>query len=177
MRLHFIIPVKDHETQISRLLKGIPEAERVMVVDYGSRDNTDALAKILGARVLYSRAEDPGAACQKALRYSNYYEPDAIVFCTPEQDPSIIPKLISGLEKNAVVVARDGVHVSAQDRFLNGMHSAWLRFRYGASVGSLAPFLAVRFKDVQPLHVSEGNGWHRSIVLSACKAGRKVASV
>ena len=65
-----IIPALNEENAIALVLAAIPqEVSEVIVVDNGSKDQTPAEAKRLGATLLYEPRRGYGSACLRGLTY------------------------------------------------------------------------------------------------------------
>ncbi|KAA2284929.1 glycosyltransferase family 2 protein [Arenimonas fontis] len=113
MRISVILPAKNEAEGLRRTLpalaRTLPEAE-VIVVDDGSADETAAVARELGARVLSSPySMGNGAAIKRGARAASG---EVLVFMDADgqHDPAHIPALLARLDEgyDMVVGARDG---------------------------------------------------------------------
>ncbi len=151
MKISVVLPAKNEAGGLPKTLQALrellPEAE-IIVSDDGSTDQTPALARAAGARVVsapYSMGN--GAAIKRGARVASG---EIIVFMDADgqHDPAHIPALLDKLDEgyDMVVGARDwagqaGVHRGAANTFYN-----WLASRMtGARVMDLTSgFRAVR---------------------------------
>jgi glycosyltransferase involved in cell wall biosynthesis len=80
---HFIsviIPAINEEANIGRVIEEIPEwVDEVLVVDNGSTDNTVAIARSRGAKVIHEAERGYGAACLRGIAELNPQN-DIVVF-------------------------------------------------------------------------------------------------
>ena len=68
-RIAIIIPALNEARSIKRVIKDIPAyVDEVVVVDNGSSDQTDVIARAAGARVVYQSVRGYGAACLAGIR-------------------------------------------------------------------------------------------------------------
>lgn len=129
MKISIILPAKNEAEGLRRTLPGLgavlPGAE-VIVVDDGSTDDTAAVAKGLGARVLSSPySMGNGAAIKRGARAATG---EVLVFMDADgqHDPAHIPRLLERLEQgyDMVVGARDGDGQASLGRGLaNGLYN------------------------------------------------------
>ena len=131
MRTSVILPAKNEAEGLRRTLPALarvlPEAE-VIVVDDGSTDDTAAVAREFGARVLgspYSMGN--GAAIKRGARAATG---EVLVFMDADgqHQPSDIPKLLAKLEEgyDMVVGARDSAGQANVHRGLANSLYNWL---------------------------------------------------
>jgi len=123
MKISIILPAKNEAEGLARTLPAIaavlPEAE-VIVVDDGSTDETAAIARAAGARVLSSPySMGNGAAIKRGARAARG---EVLVFMDADgqHDPAQIPGLLDKLDEgfDMVVGARDGAGQASLGRSL-----------------------------------------------------------
>lgn len=129
MKISIILPAKNEAEGLRRTLPGLaavlPGAE-IIVVDDGSTDDTAAVAKGLGARVLSSPySMGNGAAIKRGARAATG---EVLVFMDADgqHDPAHVPLLLARLEEgyDMVVGARDGAGQASVGRSLaNGLYN------------------------------------------------------
>lgn len=143
MKISIILPAKNEAEGLRRTLPAIagvlPEAE-VIVVDDGSTDETAAIARAAGARVLSSPySMGNGAAIKRGAREASG---DVLVFMDADgqHDPAQIPKLLAKLNEgyDMVVGARDGAgQASLGRRMANGLYNRLASWMTGLEVKDL----------------------------------------
>mgnify|MGYP002780843280 CR=1 FL=1 len=143
MRISIILPAKNEAEGLSRTLPAIaavlPEAE-VIVVDDGSTDETAAIARAAGARVLSSPySMGNGAAIKRGARAANG---EVLVFMDADgqHDPAQIPRLLARLDEgyDMVVGARDGSGQASLGRGLaNGLYNRLASWMTGHEIKDL----------------------------------------
>jgi glycosyltransferase involved in cell wall biosynthesis len=129
MKISVILPAKNESEGLRRTLPALaamlPDAE-VIVVDDGSSDETAAVARSCGARVLSSPySMGNGAAVKRGARAAGG---DVLVFMDADgqHDPAHIPQLLARLDEgyDMVVAARDGSGQASVGRGLaNGVYN------------------------------------------------------
>ena len=68
-RIAIIIPALNEARSITKVIKHIPGyVDEIVVVDNGSTDQTDVMARAAGARVVYQSVRGYGAACLAGIR-------------------------------------------------------------------------------------------------------------
>lgn len=143
MKISIILPAKNEAEGLARTLPAIagvlPEAE-VIVVDDGSTDDTAAIARAAGARVLSSPySMGNGAAIKRGARAANG---EVLVFMDADgqHDPGQIPRLLARLEEgyDMVVGARDGAGQASVGRGLaNGLYNRLASWMTGHKIKDL----------------------------------------
>ncbi|MCK7522950.1 MAG: glycosyltransferase family 2 protein [Ignavibacteriales bacterium] len=80
-RIVVIIPAFNEEESLPRVIADIPEfVDEIIVVNNGSSDKTEEVAKSLGVTVLNEHERGYGAACLKAIDYTKNKQFDIVVF-------------------------------------------------------------------------------------------------
>ena len=113
MRIITIIPAYNEENAILHVVNCVKKYSDVMVVDDGSTDETSALAKNTGSKVLkHNKNIGKGAAIKTGLESAIKDDYDLIVLLDGDgqHDPRCIPLLLEGM---------DGVDLLIGSRFLN----------------------------------------------------------
>lgn len=151
MKISIILPARNEAASLSVLLPELaerfPKAE-IIVVDDGSSDSTEAVARGVGAIVVrHPYSQGNGAAIKSGARYATG---DIFVFMDADSQhcPEDIPRLLAKLEGgyDMVVGARDGAGQASRHRGLaNGFYNRLASWMVGHTVTDLTSgFRAVR---------------------------------
>ena len=101
MIVDVIIPALNEAQSIGHVLAGLRDASirTVIVVDNGSTDGTDEIARAAGATIVYEPRRGYGQACLAGLAHLSLDPPDAVLFLDGDgaDDPEDIPKLLAPL--------------------------------------------------------------------------------
>lgn len=171
-----ILPALDEAAALPRVLGGLPDGFRAIVVDNGSTDGTAEVAASLGATVVHESRRGFGAACWAGLLAAT----DDVV-CFMDADGSFDG---ADLHRVARPVIDRTVHLSlgarqptagswpAHARLANRVLAAELRRRTKLPLRDLGPMRAVRRTDLLALGmVDRRSGWPLEMVLRAHAAG------
>lgn len=184
MRISLILPAKNEAQGLRQALPGVrellPEAE-IIVVDDGSTDQTAAIARELGARVLSSPySMGNGAAVKRGARAASG---DILVFMDADgqHNAALIPRLLERLDQgyDMVVGARgwDG-QASVGRGLANGLYNRVASLMTGFQVADLTSgFRAVRadkFKEFLHL-LPNGFSYPTTITMAFFRSAYAVA--
>lgn len=143
MRISVILPAKNEAAglrlTLPRLRAVLPDAE-VIVMDDGSSDETAAVAREHGARVLSSPySMGNGAAIKRGAKAASG---DLLVFMDADgqHDPALIPRLLGRLDEgyDMVVGARDGSGQASAGRSLaNALYNRLASWMTGHRIADL----------------------------------------
>jgi glycosyltransferase involved in cell wall biosynthesis len=183
MRVSLIIPVLNEAGSIGALLAEIPPeaADEVLVVDNGSTDDTAAIARGAGVRVVSEPRRGYGYACAAGAAVASG---EALVFM--DGDGSFLPEQISLL----VAAVAGGADLALGTRMRGGMvagamppHQLYgnrlvarlVRRLYGIPLTDLGPFRAVRRTLLSQLHMREHTyGWPIEMIVKAARRGATI---
>jgi glycosyltransferase involved in cell wall biosynthesis len=149
MRALVLLPAFNERARIGAVLAGVraavPDAD-VLVVDDGSADDTAAVARAAGARVVRLPFNlGAGVAAQTGYKYAVRAGYDCVVHLDSDgqHEPADIPRLLDA-------VVRGGADVAIGSRFLGGGYRAGALRRVGMGLFGLLAWLftGVRFSDV-----------------------------
>ena len=155
-----VLPCRDEAPALAALLPLVPSAFAVIVVDNGSRDDTAATARALGARVVREPVPGYGAAVHAGLVSASH---DYVAFMDGDGsfDPNDLLPLLDDVRSGRAQMAvgrrspvRAGVwpwHARAGNRLI----VEWLRWRIDMPVHDIAPMRVSRRKDLLDLQVAD----------------------
>lgn len=186
MSLSIIIPAKNEAATIAQVAQTIrsqhPDAE-LIVVDDGSTDDTAALARNAGAKVIsHPVSLGNGAAVKAGARAATG---DTLVFLDADgqHDPSDIPRLLAQLEQGydmAVGARSAGSHANAARLAANGAYNVIASWITGHRIPDLTSgFRAVRARLFRKFLYLLPNGFSypTTITMAFLRAGYPVKFV
>jgi glycosyltransferase involved in cell wall biosynthesis len=177
-----ILPVLDEVAAIPWVLGRMPENIRAIVVDNGSTDGSDEVARSLGAFVVHESQRGFGAACYAGLEQATA---DVVAFmdCDASLDPMRLPSVVGPLlagRADLVLGARDA-HAGAwpaHARVANHYLARRVSRRFDLHLTDLGPMRAARRADLVDLGLADRrSGWPLEMVLRAAVAGWRIEEV
>lgn len=188
-----IIPVLNEENAIAKVINDIPKTDgeatlqEIIVVDNGCTDNTAAIAKRNGARVVTESRRGYGYACLAGIAALATQPPDIVVFLDGDYSdyPTDMPQLLHPILENRaalVIGARTQGDAKAsllpQARFGNWLACFLIHRFFGVRYTDLGPFRAIRYPDLIALNMQDKTfGWTVEMQLKAAKRGIPVCEV
>jgi glycosyltransferase involved in cell wall biosynthesis len=188
MRVVVIIPALDEERAISRVLDELPAGRvlQVIVVDNGSTDQTAAVARRHGARVITEPFRGYGAACLAGIAAAPACDVIAFMDADYSDFPEELPRLLAPIEAgqadlvigSRMLEPRSRAALLPQARFGNWLAGALLSRLYGARVSDLGPFRAIRREALSVLGLDDRRfGWTVQMQARALARGLAVVEV
>ncbi|MFI2346102.1 glycosyltransferase family 2 protein [Streptomyces sp. NPDC019443] len=178
-----VLPCLDEAEALPWVLERIPPGWRAIVVDNGSTDGSDRIARGLGATVVHEWRRGFGAACHAGLLAA---EAEYVCFC--DCDASLDPGLLTGFVRQVAEGSSDLVlgrrrpqgrgawppHARAGNLALSRI----LRRRTGLRLRDLGPMRAARRDDLLALDLTDRrSGYPLQMVVRAADAGWRVTEV
>jgi glycosyltransferase involved in cell wall biosynthesis len=178
-----VLPCLDEAEALPWVLERIPPGWRAIVVDNGSTDGSDRIARGLGATVVHEERRGFGAACHAGLLAA---EAEYVCFC--DCDASLDPGLLTGFVRQVAEGNSDLVlgrrrpqgrgawppHARAGNLALSRI----LRRRTGLRLRDLGPMRAARRDDLLALDLTDRrSGYPLQMVVRAADAGWRVTEV
>lgn len=177
-----ILPVLDEAEAITWVLERMPAGWHPIVVDNGSSDGSDHIARRLGAEVVFEGQRGFGAACLRGLQTATS-EIVCFMDCDGSLDPCDLAKVA------APVVAGEAELVLGRRRASAGAWPLHARVANFALCAELARRTGVRLRDLGPMRAApraglvdlaladRRSGWPLEMVLRAHTAGWRLAEV
>ncbi len=180
--LDVILPVLDEAEALPVVLDGLPEGFRPIVVDNGSSDDSAAVARDLGARVITEPRQGFGWACFAGLRAAT-----AEIVAFMDADASFHGEDLIGVSGPVVagradlVLGRRRAERGAwptHARLANRALAAGLRRWSGLALRDLGPMRVARREALLGLGIEDRRfGWPLEMVLRAAAAGWRIEEV
>jgi glycosyltransferase involved in cell wall biosynthesis len=175
-----VLPCRDEGPALAELLPRVPSVFDVVVVDNGSSDDTAAVARSLGARVVSEATPGYGAAVHAGLLAARH-DHVAVMDGDGSFDPADLAALLADVTTGRADLAvgrrrpvRRGVW-PWHARIGNALVVAWLRRRIGMTAHDIAPIRVARRTDLLALDVRDRRfGYPAEMLQKATLAGWRV---
>jgi glycosyltransferase involved in cell wall biosynthesis len=184
-----IIPALNEEKSIGAVLAAIPRAwiDEVIVVDNGSADRTEMIARQHGARVVSQPERGYGAACLAGIAALKA-QTGVVVFLDADfsdhpEDIGLLIRPIVEWDADLALGTRmlDGASRAAltpPQRWGNRLATTLIRWRFGFRYTDLGPFRAIRREALDKLGMRDRNyGWTVEMQIKALQAGLRIVEV
>lgn len=189
MRIAIVIPALDEAENLPHLIAAIPrlpdDRVEVIVADNGSTDNTVAVARAAGARVVSEPRRGYGFACAAGVRAAG--SADVIVFLDGDgsSDPAELPVLLAPLRDGSADLVLGSRLLGGKreamlphQRFGNWLTALLMRRLYGIRVTDLGPYRAIRAGLLAKLDMREMTfGWPTEMMVKAARHGARIMEV
>lgn len=183
MTVDVILPCLNEAPAVPWMLERMPAGFRPIVVDNGSVDGSDEIARSLGATVVAEPTRGFGAAAHAGLLAATS---DVVCFCDldgsldPQQLPLITGPLLAG-QADMVLGRRAPVRRDAWPlpaRIANWELARRVRRRTGLSIRDLGPMRAAGREALLSLNLTDRRfGYPLEMVMNAAAAGWRVSEV
>ena len=186
-RIAVVIPALNEEQAIGRVVADMPAfVDRVVVADNGSTDQTAAVARAAGARVVTEPERGYGAACLAALAHIG--DADIIVFMDGDYSDhagdmqALVAPIVSGeadmVIGSRVLGRREAGSLTPQQRFGNWLATTLIRLIWGVSYTDLGPYRAISTAALGRLGMADRNyGWTVEMQIRAAIFGLRSQEV
>lgn len=190
MRVAVLIPALNEADSLPSVwadlapLRAAGEIDRVVVVDNGSTDDTAAVARALGAEVVYAPRRGYGTAVQAGLNHVRADPPGVVVILDADHADPIerLPELVAPIRSGAADLvmtdrtrtAEPGALTGVQ-RFGNRLATTLIHLTTGHRYRDMGPFRAIRFEALERLGLEDPTwGWNVEMQMKAVHHGLKV---
>jgi glycosyltransferase involved in cell wall biosynthesis len=186
-RVAVIIPALNEEKAIGKVVAGVPPwIDDVIVVDNGSRDETMAVAKASGARVLLEPHRGYGSACLTGIRALT--QTDIVVFLDgdfsdyPHEMDRLVDPIIADRADmvigSRVKGTREPGALTPQARFGNWLACLLMHLFWKVEFTDLGPFRAIAYPALMGLEMGDPDyGWTVEMQIKAAKQGLRSIEV
>ena len=182
-----IMPARNEEPCLPGVLSAVPPAiDKVIVVDNGSTDETGAVARKNGARVIQHPVPGYGSACLAGIAALTDNPPDVVAFADAdgsdgvENIRALLAPLINGEADMAMAirVPDSGGALSLQQRFGNRLATCLISLIWGHAYRDLGPMRAITWQGLCSLNMEDRDfGWTMEIQIQTIKAGLRVVEI
>lgn len=195
-RTYVIIPVLNEEQSIALVLKDLPPVRRVIVVDNGSTDNSQAVAKEAGALVIQEPKRGYGQACLAGIAQVDHelglleeqIDDPIVAFVDgdysdhPDELPDLIKPLADGHADFVIgsrsVGERERGAMHPQAIFGNWLACSLMQLFWGAKYTDLGPFRVIRHATLQELGMQDQDfGWTIEMQIKVAEKGIKFIEI
>lgn len=176
-----VLPCLDEEASLPAVLAAIPDGYRALVVDNNSTDDTAAVARRHGARVVAEPRPGYGSAVHAGVVAATT-PIVAVIDADGSLDPGDLPRLVAALDDADLVIGRRrpvaGLHWPWVARLGTVVMSWRLRTRHGLPVHDIASMRVVRRQALLELGVTDRrSGYPLELLVRAAAAGWRVVEL
>lgn len=188
MRISVIIPAHNEEASIALVLQKLDEnlVGEVIVVDNDSSDQTAAVARAQGARVVFEPGRGYGRACLAGM--AELSDPDVVVFLDadysdfPERLDEVVKPIAAG-EADFVIGSRvlgnaEKGSLTPVQRYGNWLATTLLNALFKTRYTDLGPFRAIKYNALKKLRMRDKKyGWTVEMQIKAALWGLEIIEV
>lgn len=188
-RVAVVIPVFNERDSLPLVVGALPQGLvwRTVVVDNGSTDGTERVARDLPVELVREPRRGYGSACLAGVAALAPDPPDVLVFLDGDfsDHPEELPLLLAEVDRGADLVigsrrlgkAEPGAMLP-QARFGNALACFLMKVLYRHRYTDLGPFRAIRWHSYARLGMRDRDfGWTAEMQVKALRAGLAVAEV
>lgn len=194
LRTVVIIPARNEQDSIAKVLEDLPEVGMVLVVDNGSTDNTASLAAEAGATVVREETPGYGQACWTGIEYvqenapSLSFAPDYIAFLDADYSdhPELLSELIQPIHQDECDFVLGSRLLGKREKGAMPSQSVWgnrlavflMKLFWRHRYTDLGPFRAIHRNCLIDLDMQDRNfGWTVEMQIKAVVAKLRIREV
>lgn len=186
-RIGVVIPARDEEKAIARVVAAIPTwVDCIIVADNGSTDGTAAAARAAGAKVVSEPDAGYGAACLAGIEALP--DVDIVAFIDgdnsdfPEDMADLVDPIITGSAElvigSRVLGQVEAGALTPQQRWGNWLATRLLGLFWGVRFTDLGPFRAISSEALSRLAMADRTyGWTVEMQIKAAELDLKFVEV
>lgn len=189
-----IIPARNEEASLGKVLSDLPKVGLVIVVDNGSSDATGSIAQELGAVVVREEQPGYGQACLSGLNYLQEnapqlaFAPDYIAFLDADYSdhPELLNELVEPIHRDEydfvlgsrLLGKREKGAMPPQSVYGNKLAVFLMKLFWGYRYTDLGPFRAIHRDCLVELGMTDRNfGWTVEMQIKAVEAKLRIKEV
>lgn len=187
-KISVVIPAYNEESSIGLVLDALPKEilHEIIVVNNASSDNTPAVAREHGARVVDESRRGYGSACLAGI--AELDDPDIVVFLDGDFSdyPEEIVQLVQPIEEDRadfvlgsrMILSESRRALLPQARYGNRLAVFLMRLFYRMRYTDLGPFRAIRYGSLKKLKMQDTNfGWTVEMQIKAVREKLRILEV
>ncbi len=187
-KISVVIPAYNEESSIGLVLDALPKEilHEIIVVNNASSDNTPAVAREHGARVVDEPRRGYGSACLAGIAALD--NPDIVVFLDGDFSdyPEEIVQLIQPIEADRadfvlgsrMILTESRMALLPQARYGNRLAVFLMRLFYRMRYTDLGPFRAIRYDSLKKLKMQDTNfGWTVEMQIKAVREKLRILEI
>jgi glycosyltransferase involved in cell wall biosynthesis len=191
-KIKVIIPAFNEQNAVGQVIDEIPMdiVDEIIVVDNGSTDDTQEIARSKGATVLNQPKRGYGWACLRGMEYisDQLEKPDIVVFLDGDRSdyPEEMRKLVQPIIENNVdfVVGsralgeKEAGSMTPQQIFGNWLATTLIQLLHNTTYTDLGPFRAIRYKSLMRIGMTDKTyGWTVEMQIKAAKHKLRIQEI
>ena len=185
MRVALVIPVIDEGATIAGVVRAVPREviDEIIVVDGGSRDDSVAAARAVGARVIVEPRAGYGAACLVGVAAAGDCAVIAFIDGDGSDDPADLRRLVAPIiagDRDFVIGSRtrgkrEPGSMGAHQILAGRLAGLAMRALYGVRYSDMGPLRAIRRDALEKLGMREMTyGWNLEMQMRAARAKLRI---
>ncbi len=187
-KISIIIPAFNEESSIGLVLSALPKEilHEIIVVNNASTDNTVAVAREHGARIVDESRRGYGSACLAGIAHLD--DPDIVVFLDGDFSdyPEEIIKLLEPIEDGQVdfvlgsrmILGESRQALLPQARYGNRLAVFLIRLFFRQRYTDLGPFRAIRYESLKRLKMQDIDfGWTVEMQIKAVREKLRILEI